>query len=77
MPGQARGCPEPGAFSEKQVSTADGRCYAVRIMPYRTMHDVIAGLIVAFANITLAQELERALREEIVQLRLRFGGGSS
>jgi hypothetical protein len=46
-------------------------------MPYRTMHDVIAGLIVAFANITLAQELERALREEIVQLRLRFGGGSS
>lgn len=60
------------AFSEKQVSTADGRWYAVRIMPYRTMHDVIAGLVMTFTNITAAKELERELREENDRLRLRL-----
>ena len=60
------------AFSEKQVSTADGRWYAVRIMPYRTMHDVIAGLVMTFTNITAAKELERELREENDLLRLRL-----
>ncbi len=59
------------AFSEKQVSTADGRWYAVRIMPYRTMSDVIAGLVMTFTNITSAKELERELREENDRLRLR------
>jgi PAS domain-containing protein len=63
------------AFSEKQVSTADGRWYAVRIMPYRTMNDVIAGLVMTFANITSAKELERELREENEHLKLRLGGG--
>ena len=63
------------AFSEKQVSTADGRWYGVRIMPYRTMNDVIAGLVMTFTNITSAKELERGLREENIQLKLRLDGG--
>lgn len=64
-------------FSEKQVSTNDGRWYAVRIMPYRTMNDVIAGLVMTFTNITAAKELEGELREENDQLRLRLGEGGS
>jgi two-component system CheB/CheR fusion protein len=64
-------------FSEKQVSTVDGRWYAVRIMPYRTMNDVIGGLVMTFTNITSAMDLERELRAENEQLKLRLGGGSS
>ncbi|UTF50746.1 PAS domain-containing protein [Desulfomicrobium sp. ZS1] len=63
------------AFSEKQVCTADGRWYAVRIMPYRTMKDIIAGLVMTFTNITSAKELEKELREENEKLRLQLSAG--
>jgi hypothetical protein len=70
---QAREVLRTLVFSEKQVSTTDGRWYVVRIMPYRTMSDVIAGLVMTFTNITAAKELEGVLREENEQLRLRLG----
>lgn len=73
MSEQAKEVQRTLAFSEKQVSTADGRWYSVRIMPYRTMNDLIAGLVMTFTNITAAKELERELREENDQLRLRLG----
>jgi chemotaxis methyl-accepting protein methylase len=57
------------AFSEKQISTADGRWYSVRIMPYRTMGNVIAGVVITFANITAAKKLENELCEEIKRLK--------
>ena len=57
------------AFSEKQISTADGRWYSVRIMPYRTMENVIAGVVITFANITAAKKLETELHEEIERLK--------
>lgn len=57
------------SFSEKQVSTNDGRWFSVRIMPYRTMEDVIAGVVITFLNITAAKELEAELREEIERLK--------
>ncbi len=56
-------------FSEKQITTADGRWYSVRIMPYRTMDDVIGGVVITFANITAAKTLEAELREEIERLK--------
>lgn len=56
-------------FSEKQVATADGRWYLVRIMPYRTLEDVIAGLVITFTNITTAKSLEAELRAENAQLK--------
>ena len=55
-------------FSEKQVASTDGHWYAVRIMPYRTMEDVIAGVVITFSNITAAKELEAELRAEIARL---------
>ena len=56
-------------FSEKQITTTDGRWYAVRIMPYRTANDIIGGVVITFANITAAKQLELELREEIARLR--------
>ena len=56
-------------FSEKQIATTDGRWFLVRIMPYRTMEDVIGGVVITFANITAAKTLEAELREEIARLK--------
>jgi two-component system CheB/CheR fusion protein len=58
-------------FSEKQIVTSDGRWFLVRIMPYRTMEDVIGGLVITFANITAAKTLEAQLREEISKLKVK------
>jgi len=57
------------AFSEKQIAATDGRWYSVRIMPYRTMEDVIGGVVITFSNITAAKELEAELHEEIARLK--------
>ncbi|MBB5366980.1 MULTISPECIES: chemotaxis protein CheB [unclassified Janthinobacterium] len=50
-------------FSEKHVSTKTGRWYDVRIMPYRTIENVIDGVIVTFINITESKLLEAQLRQ--------------
>ncbi len=51
------------AFSEKQIATTDGHWYTVRIMPYRTLANVIQGVVITFVDITLAKELESRLRK--------------
>ena len=56
-------------FSEKQIFTKDGRWYSIRIMPYRTLEDSIGGVVITFANITAAKELEAELRGEIAGLK--------
>jgi two-component system CheB/CheR fusion protein len=57
------------AFSEKQIAATNGRWFSVRIMPYRTMEDVIGGVVITFADITAAKNLEAELREEIARLK--------
>jgi two-component system, chemotaxis family, CheB/CheR fusion protein len=52
------------AFSEKQIGTTDGHWYSVRIMPYRTLANVIQGVVITFVDITAAKELESRLRKE-------------
>jgi two-component system CheB/CheR fusion protein len=49
-------------FSEKQIATTDGHWYTVRIMPYRTVSNVIQGVVITFVDITAAKELESRLR---------------
>ena len=61
-------------FSEKQIATADGRWFSVRIMPYRTTEDVISGVVITFANITAAKKLEAELREENAKLAALLEG---
>jgi two-component system CheB/CheR fusion protein len=51
------------AFCEKQVPTSDGHWYSVRIMPYRTLANVIQGVVITFVDITAAKDLESRLRK--------------
>jgi two-component system CheB/CheR fusion protein len=54
---------------EREVSTADGRWFSTRILPYRTLDDVIDGVVITFMDITSAKRLESELRAS----RERFG----
>ncbi len=56
-------------FQEKQVVARDGRAFSVRIMPYRTLDNVIDGVVITFTDITTARGLEMAAREQADQLR--------
>lgn len=49
--------------AEKAVETHDGRWFSVRIMLYRTLDDRIDGVVITFANITVAKTLEGKLLE--------------
>src|SRR6185503_10461776 len=51
-------------FAEKPVTARDGRWFAVRVMPYRTLDDRIDGVVNTFADITVAKKLEAQLREK-------------
>jgi len=62
-------------FSEKQITAKDGRWFTVRIMPYRTVEDVIGGVVITFADITLAKTLEQELREENAGLKRQLESG--
>ncbi|MDY0747561.1 chemotaxis protein CheB [Paucibacter sp. R3-3] len=48
--------------SEKQIRTTDERWFTVRIMPYRTVSNVIQGVVITFVDITAAKILEARLR---------------
>jgi two-component system CheB/CheR fusion protein len=50
------------AFSEKEISTSDEHWFKVRIMPYRTVANVIHGAVITFVDITAAKALESRLR---------------
>ncbi len=52
------------AFSEKEISTTDSQWFSVRITPYRTLANVIQGVVITFVDITAAKELESRLRKE-------------
>jgi two-component system CheB/CheR fusion protein len=49
-------------FCERQVPTGSARWFTVRIMPYRTVDNVIDGVVVTFINITESKQLEARLR---------------
>ncbi len=50
------------ASTEKAVPARDGRWFTVRIMPYRTLDDRIDGVVITFADISVAKALEKKLR---------------
>ena len=56
-------------FKEKQVPTRDGRWFVVRILPYRTLENVIDGVVITFTDVTAAKVLESKLRDQADQLR--------
>jgi two-component system CheB/CheR fusion protein len=50
------------AFAEREIATGDGRWFQVKIMPYRTMENVIDGVVITFNDISRAKQLEAELR---------------
>lgn len=50
-------------FSEKPIATIDGLWFLVRIKPYRTLANVIQGVVITLIDITAAKELESRLRK--------------
>ena len=60
------------AFIEKQIPAHDGRWFTVRIMPYRTQENRIDGVVITFIDITVAKNLEAALRKAQSDLEKRF-----
>ncbi|MBN2438779.1 MAG: PAS domain-containing protein [Deltaproteobacteria bacterium] len=76
MTEEARKVLQTLVFSEKQIAATDGRWFAVRIMPYRTMEDVIGGVVFTFTNITAAKMVEAELREEIERLKKKIEDSS-
>ncbi len=50
------------AFVEREIATGDARWYQVKIMPYRTMENVIDGVVITFNDIGVAKNLEAELR---------------
>ncbi|MDD4978745.1 MAG: chemotaxis protein CheB [Gallionella sp.] len=50
------------AYSEKEVSTHEDRWFQVKIMPYRTLENMIHGVVITFNDITIAKHLESRLR---------------
>jgi two-component system CheB/CheR fusion protein len=50
-------------FKETQVKTTDARWFSARIMPYRTLDNRIDGVVITFADITVAKTLEATLRQ--------------
>lgn len=54
-------------FVEKEIATYDGCWFAARIMPYRTLENMIDGVVITFTDITVAKTLEAKLREALAK----------
>jgi chemotaxis methyl-accepting protein methylase len=48
---------------EKEVITRDGRWFLMRIMLYRTLENMIEGVVITFVDVTVSKTLEAKLRE--------------
>jgi two-component system CheB/CheR fusion protein len=56
--------------AEREVRSNDGRCYIVRLLPYRTTEERIDGAVMTFFDITSRREAEERLRAGEERLRL-------
>jgi two-component system CheB/CheR fusion protein len=56
-------------FKETTVPSRDGRWFQVRVLPYRTLENVIDGVVITFTDATSAKMLESNLREQAGQLK--------
>ncbi len=52
-------------YCEKQIAASNERWFKVRIMPYRTIDNMIDGVVITFTNITEYKTLESQLRDVI------------
>jgi two-component system CheB/CheR fusion protein len=53
---------------EVEVQTRSGTWYTMRILPYRTLDNVIEGAVITFVDITVRKQMEKRLREAHIRL---------
>ncbi|MDD2919467.1 chemotaxis protein CheB [Rhodoferax sp.] len=58
------------APKEAEVQSNDGKCYTLRILPYRTLDNVIEGAVITFVEITEVKRSREALQKANALLRL-------
>jgi len=58
------------AFSDREVAADKNSWYQVKIMPYRTLENVIDGVVITFNDISRAKRLEAQLRVDINQAKV-------
>jgi two-component system CheB/CheR fusion protein len=56
---------------EKEVRSKDGACYRMRVRPYRTVNNVIDGVVFTFEDITVLKQTESTLNTLNVKLEQR------
>ena len=59
-------------FAEREIASRDGRWFTVRIMPYRTLEDMIDGVVMTFTDVTVSRTLEMKLRETLTLYQAPF-----
>ena len=55
---------------EREVRSNEGRCYIVRLLPYRTNEDRIEGAVMTFFDISARREAEEQARASEARLRM-------
>ena len=60
------------AVHEQPAAARDGRWFTVRIMPYRTLENMIDGVMITFTDITVSKTLEGKLRATQSDLEKRI-----
>jgi two-component system CheB/CheR fusion protein len=58
---------------EQQVTSRDGHWFLMRIMPYRTLENMIDGVVITFVDITISKTLEAELRKTQAGLYKQIG----
>jgi len=54
-------------FREREVETVDGEWYAIKLLPYRTVDNVIDGIVITFQDLGERKKIENALIENARQ----------
>jgi two-component system, chemotaxis family, CheB/CheR fusion protein len=61
---------------ESEVQTTEGKWYTMRILPYRTLDNVIVGAVLTFVDITAVRKLREELRTNEERLRVALSSTS-
>jgi two-component system, chemotaxis family, CheB/CheR fusion protein len=65
------------AMREVEAKTRENRIYEVKIRPYRTINNVIDGVVVTFEDISVRKKVDRALNDSEQLYRMLFQLSSS